>query len=223
MKKKIMIVAIVLITVFCVSLLGMSYRVQSFGKKYIISMEELPQEFDAIIVLGAGVMSDGSPSAILADRLQTSVEVYNASLEGKFLLTGDHGRKEYNEVRAMKKYIAAREVEESEIFMDHAGFNTYDSMYRAKNIFGVEKAVIVTNEYHLPRALYIARKLGVEAYGVPSDKRQYYYMSSYRKREILAQVKAYVNVNLFKPLPKFLGESIPVNSSDGRITDDELK
>lgn len=120
----------------------------------------------------------------------------------------------------MKDYIKNYDIDEKLIFMDHAGFSTYDTMYRAKNIFKVDKAIIVTNEYHLPRALYIARKLGIEAYGVKSDKRNYFFMNSYKKREILAKIKDYIYINIIKPESKFLGESIPVDSSDGRITED---
>ncbi|MDI9217623.1 SanA/YdcF family protein, partial [Clostridium tertium] len=130
---------------------------------------------------------------------------------------------EYNEVGSMKKYILQNDIDEKIIFMDHAGFSTYDTMYRAKEIFKVDKAIIVTNEYHLPRALYIARKLGIDAYGINSDKRQYQLMDSYKKRELLAQLKDFVYVNILKPEPKFLGEAIPVSSSDGRVTEDEKK
>ena len=123
----------------------------------------------------------------------------------------------------MKKYILQNDIDEKIIFMDHAGFSTYDTMYRAKEIFKVDKAIIVTNEYHLPRALYIARKLGIDAYGIKSDKRQYQLMDSYKKRELLAQLKDFVYVNILKPEPKFLGEVIPVSGSDGRVTEDEKK
>jgi SanA protein len=220
--RKMIISLIVLGLIFMSIIAVMIYRVRSYGSKYIMTAGELSGDFDAIIVLGAGVRSDGSPSDILVDRLKTSLEVHKSLGGSKFLLTGDHGRKNYNEVRAMKNFVKQHQIDEANIFMDHAGFNTYDSMYRARDIFEVKRAVVVTNRYHLPRALYIARKLGIEAYGIPSDLRNYYYMSSYKKRELLAQVKAFVNINFLKPLPAYLGESIPVSTSDGRVTDDEL-
>ena len=192
-------------------------------KKYIYNIEDIPSGNDVIIVLGAGVRVDGTPSDILADRLETSLEVFEAGLANVFLLSGDHGREEYNEVGSMKKYILQNDIDEKLIFMDHAGFSTYDTMYRAKEIFKVDKAIIVTNEYHLPRALYIAKKLGIDAYGIKSDKRQYQLMDSYKKREVLAQLKDFIYVNILKPEPKFLGEAIPVSSSDGRVTEDEKK
>lgn len=190
-------------------------------KKYIYNLEDIPNDNYAIIVLGAGVRNDGTPSDILADRLETSLEVYRSNLGNVFILSGDHGSEEYNEVRAMKDYIMKDNIDKKIIFMDHAGFSTYDSMYRAKEIFKVEKAIVVTNEYHLSRALYIARRLGIEAYGVKSDKRGYQLMDSYKRREVLAQLKDFFYVNILKPEPTFLGDSIPVNNSDGRVTEDE--
>ena len=189
-------------------------------KKYIYNIEDIPIKDATIIVLGAGVKENGEPSDILVDRLETSLEVFNSNIGNNFILSGDHGREDYNEVGAMKEYISNFDIDEEIIFMDHAGFSTYDTMYRAKNIFKVDKAIIVTNEYHLPRALYIAKKLGIEAYGVKSDKRNYFFMESYKKREILAKIKDFIYVNIIKPESKFLGDSIPVDSSDGRVTDD---
>ena len=141
-------------------------------------------------------------------------------VEGKLLLSGDHGKEGYNEVGTMKDYILKNsDIKEKDIFLDHAGFSTYDSIYRAKDIFKVESAIIITNEYHLPRALYLAEKLGIDAYGYTSDKREYYYMDAYKKREKIAQLKDFLFVNVLKPEPKFLGDSIPVNTSDGRDTE----
>lgn len=218
--KRVMGIVISLLIIFALTI-SITISIINSYKKYIYNLEDIPSGNDAIIVLGAGIKKDGTPSDILADRLETSLEVYKSNLGNAFILSGDHGREEYNEVRAMKDYIMKDNIDEKIIFMDHAGFSTYDTIYRAKEIFKVEKAVIVTNEYHLPRALYIARKLGIEAYGVKSDKRGYLLMASYKKREILAQLKDFLYVNILKPEPKFLGESIPVNSSDGRATEDE--
>lgn len=219
-RKRGMGILVSLLIIFVLTI-SVAISIVNSYKKYIYNLEDIPNDNYAIIVLGAGVRNDGTPSDILADRLETSLEVYRSNLGNVFILSGDHGREEYNEVRAMKDYIMKDNIDEKIIFMDHAGFSTYDSMYRAKEIFKVEKAIVVTNEYHLPRALYIARKLGIEAYGVKSDKRGYQLMDSYKKREALAQLKDFFYVNILKPEPKFLGDSIPVNSSDGRITEDE--
>ncbi|MPQ44572.1 SanA/YdcF family protein [Clostridium tarantellae] len=220
--KKIALALIGTLVIGIISVIYISDKVQDEGKKYIASIDDLPIDSDAIIVLGAGVRNDGTPSDILQDRLDTALDVHDKNISDTFLLTGDHGNVDYNEVGVMKKYIMQYGVKEHRVFLDHAGFNTYDSMYRAKEIFKVKKAIIVTNEYHLPRALYLARNMGINAYGVISDKRNYDCMASYKIREKLAQVKAYIYAKFLKPEPKFLGDEIPVDNSDGKITDDEI-
>lgn len=206
--------------IIVVSVIG---TVQKNGEKNITTIDSLEEDVDAIIVLGAGVKDDGSPSDILEDRLKTAIEVYNSGVCSKFILSGDHGRESYNEVKAMKEYIMSNcEVEEMDIFMDHAGFSTYDSIYRAKEIFEVDNAIIITNEYHLPRALYIANKMDIKAQGISSDIRNYLFIASYTSREKLAQFKDFIFVNILKPEPEFLGDSIPVSTSDGRVTNDEI-
>ena len=220
---KMMIIFALVIAVSLVGALGIMRSVQKKGEKNIVSVDKLPKDVDAIIVLGAGVKDDGEPSDILVDRLKTSIETCNSGVSGKLLLSGDHGRDGYNEVKAMKSFIKENmEIDDKNIFMDHAGFSTYDSIYRAKEIFKVDKAIIITNEYHLPRALYLAEKMGIEAYGLPSDIRNYLNIDSYRNREKAAQLKDFIYVNILKPDPEFLGEEIPVNSSDGRVTEDEI-
>ena len=218
--KKMMVTFICILVIILCGALVIINDVQAKGEKRIVIKDTLPEKVDAIIVLGAGVREDGTPSDILTDRLSTSLDILNMGVEGKLLLSGDHGREGYNEVGTMKDYILKNsDIKEKDIFLDHAGFSTYDSIYRAKDIFKVESALIVTNEYHLPRALYLAEKLGIDAYGYTSDKREYYYMDAYKKRERIAQLKDFLFVNVLKPEPKFLGESIPVNTSDGRDTE----
>lgn len=218
--KKMMVTFICILVIILCGALVIINNVQAKGEKRIVTKDTLPEKVDAIIVLGAGVREDGTPSDILTDRLSTSLDILNMGVEGKLLLSGDHGKEGYNEVGTMKDYILKNSnIKEKDIFLDHAGFSTYDSIYRAKDIFRVESAIIVTNEYHLPRALYLAEKLGIDAYGYTSDKREYYYMDAYKKREKIAQLKDFLFVNVLKPEPKFLGDSIPVNTSDGRDTE----
>lgn len=216
-----------LVIIFSIIICGTSiYSISVINKKSmgkIVNDKNLPKNADAIIVLGAGVDDNGVASDILVDRLETALEVYKNSGSSKFLLSGDHGKIGYNEVGAMKDYIMDHEnIKEENIFLDHAGFSTYETMYRAKEIFKVKKAIIVTNEYHLPRALYIADKMGIEAYGVNADKRNYIYIDNYKKRENLAKIKDFMYTNIIKPKPTFLGDAIPISTSDGRITDDEI-
>ena len=190
-------------------------------KDRIISTEKAAKlrDVDCILVLGCGVYANGNPSPMLRDRLELSEKVFENGNVPKLLLSGDHGQDNYNEVRAMRLYILDKgEAASSDIFMDHAGFSTYDSIYRAGDIFGVKKMIIVSHSYHLNRALYIANRLGVEAYGVGCEDN--YGGNDYRSfREILARDKDFVKC-IFKPSPKFLGEKIDIHG-DGNVTDDE--
>ena len=176
-------------------------------------------DVDCIVVLGAGVWNDNRPSAMLEDRLEEGIRLYQSGVTNRILMSGDHGRREYDEVNVMKRFAVEKGIPSSDIFMDHAGFSTYESMYRARNIFEADKIVIVTQQYHLYRALYIADRLGIEAYGVASDPRVYAGQKNRELREILARVKDYFYC-LFQPKPTYLGDSIPV-SGDGDITNDE--
>lgn len=126
---------------------------------------------------------------MLHDRLQQGVALYQKEAAPKLLVSGDHGREEYDEVNAMKRFAEEQGVPSEDVFMDHAGFSTYESVYRARDIFQVRRMVIVTQEYHLSRALYIAKRLGIEAWGVPADPRTYSGQTARDLREILARVK----------------------------------
>ena len=169
---------------------------------------------DCIMVLGAGVKPDGSPTSMLADRLEVGYYLYSQDVAPKILLSGDNGQVEYNEVKAMKDYMLAKGVPEKDIFLDHAGFSTYDSMYRAKAVFCVDSPVIVTQRYHLYRALYIGQSFKLGVYGVASDQRQYAGQLNRDVREHMARTKDFFKC-VFKPNPKFLGDQIPIKG-DGR-------
>ena len=196
---------------------GLNLYMILYARQYSLTPEEASklQDVDCIMVLGCGVRGD-SPTPLLADRLQRGVEVYKSGAAPKILMSGDHGQVGYDEVNVMKKYALDAEIAETDIFMDHAGFSTYESMYRAKEIFGVDKMIIVTQKYHLSRALYIANKLGIEAYGVASDYRTFGGQFGRDCREVLARVKDIFTV-IAKPKPTYLGESIPI-SGDGTAT-----
>ncbi len=188
-------------------------------KKSILSTEEAGklEDVDCILVLGCKVRPDGTPSAMLRDRVNRGVEVYFAGGAPKILMSGDHGKADYNEPAAMKKTATEQGVLSKNIFLDHAGFSTYESVYRAKAVFGAKKIIIVTQEYHLPRALHLAKVLGVEAYGVASDGNNYAGQGMRDLREFLARSKDFAK-GIFKPKPKNLGEPISLNG-DGSLTD----
>ena len=171
---------------------------------------------DCVIVLGAGVRN-GSPTPMLRDRLITGISLYKSGAAPKIIMSGDHGREDYDEVNVMKSYAVENGVPDGDIFMDHAGFSTYDSIYRAKAVFEADSIIIVTQKYHLYRALYIAERLGVNAVGVSADLDDYSGQLKRDLREIAARDKDFFSC-LFKPEPKYLGEKIPV-SGDGNITD----
>ncbi len=193
-------------------------RVVSAGKAAIITKEAAAEleDVDCVIVLGCLVKSDGEPSDMLRDRLVTAIGLYKAGAAPKLLMSGDHGTAEYDEVNAMKKFAVDSGVPSEDVFMDHAGFSTYETVYRAKEVFCAKKVIIVTQEYHLYRALYIAEKLGLEAYGVSADLHTYRGQNVREIREVLARAKDLI-MCIFKPEPTYLGEAIPV-SGNGDLT-----
>ena len=156
----------------------------------IVATESLSPDtdYDCILVLGAGVRDDGSPSDMLYDRVSVSTEVYTALGDTPILMSGDHTG-DYNEVGVMKSLATELGVPSEDIFLDHEGYSTYESLYRAKAVFGAKKIIIITQEYHLHRALYIARELGMEAMGVSADLRPYRLQGRYNAREHLARFK----------------------------------
>lgn len=172
---------------------------------------------DCILVLGAGVREDGSPSLMLRERIEAGVNLYRSGAAPKLLMSGDHGTKGYDEVNCMKSEALARDVPAADIFLDHAGFSTYESVYRAQAIFRAKKVVIVTQAYHLPRALYVARVLGLDAVGVACDTQRYFGQLYRDARELLARDKDFVKSLLRLP-PTYLGETIDLSGS-GEVTD----
>ena len=174
-----------------IGIFGINAIVKGSTKKQILSPEEAARlsDVDCILVLGCGVRGDGTPSDMLHDRLRRGVELYALRAAPKLLMSGDHGRTNYDEVNVMKGFAVDAGIPSEDIFMDHAGFSTYESMYRAKEVFQAQKIIIVTQGYHLYRAIYIAESLGLEAYGVASDYREYAGQSRQNVREALARVK----------------------------------
>ena len=173
---------------------------------------------DCVLVLGAGLLPDGKPSLMLTERINTGVALYKSGAAPRLLMSGDHSREDHDEVNAMKDAAMAQGVPSEDIFMDHAGFSTYDSMYRAREIFGAEKLIIVTQAYHLPRALWIARRMGMEAVGVACDTARYRGQLYRDLREVLARDKDFFKCILM-PEPTYLGEAIPLTGS-GDVTND---
>lgn len=222
MKKiaKYGVICLIIVIALMLIILGINLYVKSSTKNQIIENNDYSnlKDIDCIVVLGAGIWGD-KPSPMLEDRLLQAIDLYQNNVSSKIIMSGDHGKQDYDEVNTMKNFAIDKGVPSESIFMDHAGFSSYESIYRAKEIFGAKKIVIVTQKYHLYRALYIANQLGIEAYGVGADPRQYVGATYRELREILARNKDFIKC-IFKPEPTYLGDTIPV-SGNGDITNDE--
>ena len=218
----IFLVAVMILGILgAVLLLGINSWVKSSVKDYILTEEQAAQlaDMDCILVLGCKVGNDGTLSHMLEDRLRQGVALYGLGAAPKLLMSGDHGTPEYDEVDAMKRYAVDAGIPSCDVFMDHAGFSTYESVYRAKEVFAVQRVIIVTQEYHLYRALMVAREMGLEAYGVAVNYRTYVGQTSRDIREVLARVKDF-GMTIFWPEPTYLGDVIPI-SGNGELTHDE--
>ena len=176
----------------------------------VISVENAPNRRIAI-VFGAGLMRDGSPTAVLRDRVVTATRLYFDGKVEKLLMSGDNSEIFYNEPGAMKDYAISLGVPEEDIVLDYAGRRTYDTCYRARDIFGVREAILVTQGFHLPRALYTCNKLGVSAVGVPADLQRYLRRARlfWGLRELPATVRAVWEVHVSRPQP-ILGNPEPI-------------
>ncbi|MBR5233513.1 MAG: YdcF family protein [Clostridia bacterium] len=217
-----------LIVFFCLAFVVGIYALSVNGymvvstKDRILTPEDSAKlsDVDCILVLGAGVHGT-TLSHMLEDRVLTGINLYELGSAPKILMSGDHGQDDYDEVNAMKDYAKDKGVPSEDIFMDHAGFSTYESIYRARDIFQAKKIIIISQKYHLHRALFIADYLGVEAYGVDSQLRPYAADTNIYNsiREFLARNKEFIYVRL-NPVPTYLGEAIPI-SGNGDITNDK--
>ena len=207
---RVLLALLLLVLVAAAAVLGGSVYVVWSARAEILSQEEAPPaNLDCILVLGCGVHADGTPTPMLRSRMTRAVELYQAGWADKLLLSGDNSRADYNEVATMKTLALEGGVPEEDIVLDHAGFSTYDSLYRARDVFLAERIVIITQEYHLSRALYLADALGLEAWGVAAAPRNDAGQIMRDAREILARDKAILWA-ILQPEPKFLGDTLPL-------------
>jgi vancomycin permeability regulator SanA len=151
---------------------------------------------------------------MLADRVDAAVELYRLEKVQRLLMTGDNSRPDYDEVTAMKRYAVARGVPADRVNLDYAGFRTYDSCYRARAVFGVTRAILVSQRYHLPRAVYLANSLGIEAVGLKAGRDYYPKQTFYDAREAAAIVVSWYEINVVHPLPRFLGQPVDLESQN---------
>lgn len=215
---KLIKIIVILIFIGILIMLGINEYIKYSVKDKIITEKDITEDFNVALVLGAG-LKNGKPSPVLKDRLDTALMLYKNNKVSKIIVSGDHGNKNYDEVNVMKNYLKNEGVLSEDIFMDHAGFSTYDSIYRLREIFNVKKVIIVTQKYHLYRSLYIAKKLDVDAKGISATKRHYAGELKFVLREVIARDKDFVKT-IFKPKSKYLGDAISV-FGNGDITNDK--
>jgi SanA protein len=215
-KLTLLIFRLIFISTFLfIILLGVTrLYTESYTSSRLHSVENTPST-QVAIVFGAGLMRDGTPTPVLRDRVATAAELYFSGKVEKLLMSGDNRFEDYNEPGAMAAYAARLGVPEADIVLDYAGRRTYDTCYRARHIFGLENAILVTQRYHLPRAVYTCSMLGVEAEGTPADLRRYNPISYNRwlVREIGANLVALWELWVAHPVP-VLGQPEPIFSNE---------
>jgi SanA protein len=211
-KMFILLSRILLVILASIIILAAAARIYIVISTYreIHQLSDQP-EAQVALVFGAGLRRDGSPTAILRDRVQSAVELYKNGKVKKLLMSGDNSNLDYNEPGAMREYALSLGVPESDIVLDYAGRRTYDSCYRAKSIFGIESAILVTQPFHLPRALYTCRNLGIDVSGFAAENISYRKSSQlyWNLREIAAMLVSTIEVNITHPIP-VLGAKEPI-------------
>jgi len=217
--KKYFKILLCLVIIGLVAVLSVNYYVTSSTKKYInYSLKKFPKN-DVGIIFGAGINGD-QPSKYLKDRLDAGISLYKAKRINKILLSGDNGRDEYDELTVMKNYCFRNGVDTTKIFVDYAGFDTYSTMYRAKHIFKIKKATLISQEYHLNRAIYIGQKLGIKSVGYSANNGEYHGYKYVCFREYLSRFKSFFDV-LRNREPRFLGNPIDINGASNYSKEDK--
>ena len=186
-------------------------KVKSDVNDRILTLDTVGDGYDCILVFGCGIRKDGSPSLMLKDRLDMAVVLYECGVSDYILCSGDNGKIDYNEVAVMKEYLIEKGVPKDAIYLDHAGFSTYESACRAREVFDLEKIVAVTQTYHMYRALYDLIDKKIDAVGVPCADIEYGGQIIREWREVVAITKDYLFC-LFDPAPTYLGEKIEIGA-----------
>jgi len=203
-----LLIYIIIAGFFITGILRVTMLVMGQSRTYL--PETVPQA-PAALVLGAGLNRDGTPGLVLQDRVRSAGELYFQGKVEKLLMSGDNSSEFYDEPGAMKEFALELGIPEGDIVLDFAGRRTYDSCYRAKAIFGLDNLIVVTQAFHLPRALFLCNAFDIEADGIPADDANYR-RSTYTfwwVREILASLKAYWDVYIGHPQP-ILGQPEPI-------------
>lgn len=199
------------LSVLCIFILVTNVIIHVSSKPYIYSDFTKAPSAEVALIPGAAILANGQPSPIFLDRVNMAINLYEAGKVSKILVSGDNSTVTHNEVNPVRDYLLSKGIPSEDIFLDHAGFDTYSSMYRARDIFGVTSMLITSQSFHLPRAVFIARELGIQAYGVRSDAGPVSYWNYVR--EVFADEKAVYDL-VFHTKPKYLGDKIPI-TGDG--------
>ena len=217
-RKRIIVYLIGFLIFFILFFISLDIFVKSSSRYYI----DVPidQNMEAILVLGCAVWGD-EPSPMLKDRLDKAIELYNNGYAGKIIMSGDKTGEDHSEVNTMKKYAIEHGVDSSHIYLDYYGVSTYDSIYRAQNVFEVSDVIVVTQPYHLYRAVYIGLFKGMNVYGVSSEGNNYSGQFKRDIREFLARPKDCIKC-IINPKAKYSGELIDIEQSGDQTNDNYM-
>lgn len=217
--KKMILISLILLTLSFIIMLLIYNDISTKSKPFIIKDLNSAPEVQAVLVLGARVYSDGSLSPVLEDRVIVGINLYKLGKAKKIIFSGDHRKEHYDEPNAMKRYAEKKGVPQKDIFLDHAGFRTFDSLYRAKEVFKLKSVIVVTQEFHLGRSIYIGKKLGLNVYGMKSDRRTYQKHWVNHIREFLARTLAFSDLFITNRKPHFLGPTINIHGNGNQTHD----
>jgi len=206
--KRILLWILVLLGIGTLAVLATSIIVKVGARSYIYDDTNMLPHTQTALIPGAAILYNGDLSPVLRDRVDAAISLYKSEKVAKILVSGDNSTIDHNEVNPVRNYLLKEGIPDEDIFLDHAGFDTYSSMYRARDVFLVSSIVIVSQSFHLPRAVFIARSLGIKAYGFNADNGSYS-LKNYA-REMLANVRAVLNL-AFLRIPKYLGNTIPIS------------
>ena len=189
---------------------GINNYVLNFSDNQIIYDVEYIEWEPIGLVFGARVYSNGIPSPILRDRLDTAIKAYESKKISRIIVSGDNSTQYYDEPTNMKKYLLDLWVPDEHVYIDYAGFDTFDSIYRAEYIFWVNDILLFTQDYHLKRAMYISKRLGLKTQWMSSDLQEYKDIDYFERRELFSRIKAFLEIEILKSKPKFLGDRIEI-------------
>lgn len=210
MLRRFFLICVVLVELALVFTIATNAIVYFSARPYIFDSSANVPSAEAVVIPGASLTRTGKPAPIFTDRIDAAIELYHSGKVKKILVSGDDSTTGHNEVEAARAYLAQKGIPEADVFLDHAGFDTYSTMYRARDIFHVSSIIVTSQSFHLPRAIFLARHLGIEAYGVNADE-GHILIENYI-REAFANVKALLDL-FFARAPKFLGAPIPITGS----------